>query len=151
MVFCVLFVCNCVLYCCHRVSTQLHFTNVPIPISPMWTVCLLSQHSLRTTHVYNEGRISFMRGSQQSSGFWRQEGLTNFGKFWTTISKLSNPITGRDRPVGFQEVEVLSISRQSAHEGGKFVSPSHRPPLSPPPRRYSWYSFLLETESTSGQ
>jgi len=33
------------------------------------------------------------------------------------------------------------ISRQSAHEGGKVVSPTHRPPL--PPRKYSWYSFLL--------
>ena len=35
------------------------------------------------------------------------------------------------------------ILRQSAHEGGKVVSPTRRPPL--PPRRYSWYSFLLET------
>jgi hypothetical protein len=40
------------------------------------------------------------------------------------------------------------ISRQSAHEGGKVVSPMHRPPL--PPRNYSWYSFLLEAESTPG-
>jgi hypothetical protein len=30
------------------------------------------------------------------------------------------------------------ISRQSAHEGGKVVSPTHRPPLSP--RKYSRYS-----------
>ena len=40
------------------------------------------------------------------------------------------------------------ISRQSARESGKFVSPTHRPPL--PPRKYSWYSHLLEAESTSG-
>jgi hypothetical protein len=40
------------------------------------------------------------------------------------------------------------ISRQSAHEGGKVVSPTHRPPL--PPRRYSWYSFLLGAESAPG-
>jgi hypothetical protein len=38
------------------------------------------------------------------------------------------------------------ISRQLTHEGGKVVSPTHRPPL--PPRKYSWYSFLLEAEST---
>jgi hypothetical protein len=30
----------------------------------------------------------------------------------------------------------------------KVVSPKHRPPL--PPRKYSWYSFLLESESTPG-
>jgi hypothetical protein len=40
------------------------------------------------------------------------------------------------------------ISRQSALGGGKVVSPTHRPRL--PPRKYSWYSFLLEAESTPG-
>jgi hypothetical protein len=40
------------------------------------------------------------------------------------------------------------ISRQSAHEGGKVVSHTHRPRV--PPRKYSWYSFLLEAESTPG-
>jgi hypothetical protein len=39
------------------------------------------------------------------------------------------------------------ISKQSAHEGGKVVSPTHRPPLLP--RKHSWYSFLLENESTT--
>jgi len=39
------------------------------------------------------------------------------------------------------------ISRQSANVGGKVVSPTHRPPL--PPTKYSWYSFLVEDESTS--
>jgi len=34
-----------------------------------------------------------------------------------------NPITGLDRPCVFQEVE--------AHEGGRVVSPTHRPPLPP--------------------
>ena len=36
---------------------------------------------------------------------------------------------------------VSQISRQSIHEGGKVVSPTHRPPS--PHRKYSWYSFLL--------
>ena len=40
------------------------------------------------------------------------------------------------------------ISRQTAHEGGKVVSPTHRAPLSP--RKYFWYSSLLEDESTPG-
>ena len=41
------------------------------------------------------------------------------------------------------------ISRQSAHEGGKVVSPTHRPLFTP--RKYSRYSFLLEAESTPGR
>ena len=40
------------------------------------------------------------------------------------------------------------ISRHSAHDGGKVVSPVHQLPL--PPRKYSWSSFLLEAESTQG-
>jgi hypothetical protein len=41
------------------------------------------------------------------------------------------PITGLDRPLGFQEAEATGISSQSAHEGGKVVSPTHRPSLPP--------------------
>jgi hypothetical protein len=40
------------------------------------------------------------------------------------------------------------ISRQSAQEGGKVVSPTYRPPL--PSGKDSWYSFLLQVESTPG-
>ena len=36
----------------------------------------------------------------------------------------------------------------TAQGGGKVVSLTHLPPL--PPRKSSWYSFLLEAESTPG-
>ena len=62
--------------------------------------------------------------------------------------RYSHPITGLDGPLGLQEVEVPRISRQSTHEGGKVVSPTHRPPLSA--RRYALYSFMLEAQSTPG-
>ena len=39
------------------------------------------------------------------------------------------PIKGMDRPLGLQEVERPRISRQSAHEGVKVVSPTHHPLL----------------------
>ena len=36
----------------------------------------------------------------------------------------------------------------TVQDGGKVVSLTHRPPL--PPTKYTWYSFLLEAESTPG-
>jgi len=53
-------------------------------------------------------------------------------------------ITGLDRPLLLQEVEAPRTARQSAREGGKTVSPTHRPHL--PFRKYPWYSFLLGAE-----
>ena len=41
----------------------------------------------------------------------------------------------------------LSEFWHSTRRRGKDVSPTHRPPL--PHRRYGWYSFLLEAESSS--
>jgi len=41
------------------------------------------------------------------------------------------PYTRLDRPLQLQEVEASRISRQSAHEGGKVVTPTHRPHLPP--------------------
>jgi len=52
------------------------------------------------------------------------------------------------KAVKLPEVWGSQISRRSAHEGGKVVSPTHRSPL--PTRNYCWYSFLLEAESTPG-
>jgi len=42
----------------------------------------------------------------------------------------------------------LRLQDMTAHEGGKDVSPMHRPPL--PPRKYSWHLYLLEAELTPG-
>jgi hypothetical protein len=50
------------------------------------------------------------------------------------------------RPTGVQEVEALSNSRQSVHEGGKVAIPMHRPSLNP--TEVPWYSFLLDSDST---
>jgi hypothetical protein len=52
--------------------------------------------------------------------------------------------TGREgcRRLRFPDLKNL------IHEGDKVASPTHRPPLSP--RKYSWYSFLLEAESNPG-
>jgi hypothetical protein len=54
----------------------------------------------------------------------------------------------RPLPVGVGEVGALRIPRQSAHEGGKIVSPKPRPPL--PPWRYPGTHFCYEAKSTPG-
>jgi hypothetical protein len=58
----------------------------------------------------------------------------------------NNPYSGLDRPLGFQETESPRLSRRSAHEGSKVVSPEHRPLLLL--KRYSWCSFLLDSKSS---
>ena len=58
------------------------------------------------------------------------------------FKKKTTPITW---PSGFWSVKA-QITRHSAHEGGKVVTLTHRPPLPP---GISWYSFL-EAESTPG-
>jgi hypothetical protein len=63
------------------------------------------------------------------------------------VKRQSNPITGLDRPLEFQEVEAprfldnrhMKVVRLSAIRTGRLY-----------PRKYSWYSFLLEAESTPG-
>jgi hypothetical protein len=60
----------------------------------------------------------------------------------------SNPCSGLSQTLRVPEDWGSQISRQLAHEGGKAVSPTHRPPLFP--RKYSWYSFLLLADSTPG-
>jgi hypothetical protein len=65
----------------------------------------------------------------------------------------SNPITGLGRPLGFQEVEAsrfldsrhMKVVSLPAQRTGRFLPP---PPV--PPRKHSWYSLLLEAESTPG-
>ena len=61
---------------------------------------------------------------------------------WTSFvvpTFYSYPVTGLNRPLGFRDVETPRISKQSAREGGKVVSPTHRPFFTP--RRYQlWFA-----------
>ena len=62
--------------------------------------------------------------------------------------KVKQLLCGPGQAPNFPGARGSQISRQSAHEGRKVVSLTLRPPL--PTRKYSWYSFMLEAESTPG-
>ena len=67
-----------------------------------------------------------------------------------TISKGKGkavPLQAWTGPEGSRKLRLPDYMT-TAHDGGKVVSLTHRPPL--PPRKYSRYSFLLEAESTPG-
>jgi len=68
---------------------------------------------------------------------------------YNAISVQTNPYSALDRPFGRRECEAPRFSIKSALERVKAVSRTHRPPLLP--RRCSWYSFLLEAESSPRQ
>jgi len=53
-------------------------------------------------------------------------------KFFIAVFSYSRQTPGQ--ALGLQETEASRISRQSAHEGGKVVSPRHRLPLPPSPQ-----------------
>ena len=57
------------------------------------------------------------------------------------------PLQARSGPEGSRKLRFPDFVT-TAEDRGKVVSLTHRPPLHP--RKYSWYSFLLEAESTPG-
>ena len=57
------------------------------------------------------------------------------------------PLQARSGPEGSRKLRFPDFMT-TAQDGDKVVNLTHRPPL--PPRKYTWYSFLLEADSTLG-
>jgi hypothetical protein len=57
------------------------------------------------------------------------------------------PLQAWSVPEGSRKLRLPDFMT-TAQDVGKVVSLTHRPPL--PPRKYTWYSFLLQAESTPG-
>jgi hypothetical protein len=58
------------------------------------------------------------------------------------------PVTGRGGPQGCETLRLPHFIDSWLTDGGEVVSLTHWPPLTR--RKISWYSFLLEAESTAG-
>jgi hypothetical protein len=57
-------------------------------------------------------------------------------------------VTGRGGPYGCETSRLSHLLDNRLTDGGKVVSLTRRPPFTP--QEDSWYSFLLEAESTPG-
>jgi hypothetical protein len=58
------------------------------------------------------------------------------------------PVTGREGTLGCDRSRLPHLLHNRHTDGGKVVSLTRRPPFTP--QESSWYSFLLEAESTPG-
>jgi len=150
----------------YRSSKLTFFKRSPHGYLP-WRCVSTSLPITHTTlaHGYaNPGRLKFELWRLISVGpqyatcfmlpFWRLEVWSIFLIFWKFLyPSQTSKFHGKDKATPGQALRVpggwgSQILWQSAHEGCKVFSPTHRPPS--PPRKYSWYSFLLEAASTSG-
>ena len=73
--------------------------------------------------------------------------LINYFSFLFNKKVKSVPLQAWRCPEGSRKLRFTDFVT-TAQDGGKVVSLTHRPPL--PPRKHSWYSFLLEAESIPG-
>jgi hypothetical protein len=59
-------------------------------------------------------------------------------------------VTGRAGPYGCGTLRLPHFLNNRLTHGGEVVSLMRRAPFTPPPPEDSWYSFVLEAESTLG-
>ena len=69
----------------------------------------------------------------------------NTQEFYISAEDKAIPVQDR---IALEGSMRLRIPDFKTYERGRVVSPTHRPPLSS--WKYSWYSCLLEAESTPG-
>ena len=101
--------------CVHKANgTKKHFYRTDTKLSLL--------RAMFPLHESFYGILLWLRGLETG-----QKGYIHVCQFHYIT--LINSCTGLGRPRGLQEFKAPSISRQSAHEDGKAVSPTHRTPL----------------------
>jgi hypothetical protein len=135
--------------------------NIKIKLSQ----CLIKHHAVKTVRrknprIQNKWHNHVLRiGSPRLIQYQpeaRPEGLfhdqDDDGRtVWEGKKCKDIPVTGRGGPYGCERSRLPHYLDKRLTDGGKVVSPTCRPPFTP---RFlfqdSWYSFLLEAESTPG-
>jgi hypothetical protein len=67
---------------------------------------------------------------------------------WRDAVYIIYPVTGREGPYGSETSRLPHFLDNRLTDGGKVVSLTRRLPFTP--QENSWYSFLLDAESTPG-
>jgi hypothetical protein len=78
---------------------------------------------------------------------WVWEKIAYIYNYSGKVSK-TNPVTGHGGPQGCETSRIPHFLDNRLIDGGEVVSLTRRPPFTP--QEDSWYSFLLEAESTPG-
>jgi hypothetical protein len=74
--------------------------------------------------------------------------ITDLSSYYTMIIGKVKSVTGHEGPWGCETSRLPHFLDNRLTDGGEVVSPTRRPPFTS--QEDSWYSFLLEAESTPG-
>jgi len=98
--------------------------------------------------IWGRSEIQIMIAVRTIETAQNRWGQLKVGGEWNQIGKGKRvPLQAWSGPESSRKLRFPDLMT-TAKDGGKVISLTHRPPL--PPRKYIWYSFLLEAESTPG-
>ena len=118
---------------CHSDTESITYINVCLLI--IWLI----QHYKLSTYIHPSHALLHVSVGNYGRKRVAQPHVKGKGK--------AVPLQAWTGPEGSRKLRFPDFMT-TAKDGGKVVSLTHRPPL--PARKYSWYSFLLEAESTPG-